>query len=362
MPKVLLGMSGGIDSSVSAMLLQEQGYEVVGCTFRTFDSIRESCLAHEKGCCSIESIMEAKQNAKKMGIDHHIVDFRPVFEEHIIRPFVTDYLHGRTPNPCVRCNGYIKWGELLKVADEYGCEYVATGHYARVRDGFLRKAVDTAKDQTYFLWMLTEENLRRTIFPLGELTKPQVREIARQHGYEKLAVKTESQDICFVPNGDYRSFLDEYCHQHDMADSYRSAMQTGDFVDATGRVVGKHSGFANYTIGQRKGLGVALGYPAFVTGIEAEKNIVSLGRREELLTRTVYISDFIFRGDANRPVEAKIRYRSAGTDCRVYAEGDRLRLEMEDDVWGVTPGQSCVLYQDECVVGGGIIRVEGLKG
>ena len=175
-------MSGGIDSTVSAMLLLEQGYEVVGVTFRTYDSIKESCLAREKGCCSVDSIMEAKHNAQRMGFEHHIVDFRDTFREHVIGNFIDEYMHGRTPNPCVLCNSHIKWGEMLRVADELGCPYVATGHYARIRTfrdhTYLACAADTRKDQTYFLWMLTEDNLRRTIFPLGDLTKQEVRTIA----------------------------------------------------------------------------------------------------------------------------------------------------------------------------------------
>ena len=209
--KVLLGMSGGIDSTVSAMLLLEQGYEVIGVTFRTFDSIKESCLAKEKGCCSVESIMEAKHNAEKMGFEHHIVDFREPFRRCVIANFIDEYMSGRTPNPCVLCNSTIKWGEMLRLADEWGCDFIATGHYARIaeRDGhlYLRTAADTHKDQTYFLWTLTEDQLRRTIFPLGDLTKDQVREIARNRGYNQLAEKRESQEICFVPDNDYRAFL-----------------------------------------------------------------------------------------------------------------------------------------------------------
>lgn len=362
-------MSGGIDSTVSAMLLLEQGYEVVGCTFRTYDSIKESCLAREKGCCSVESIMEARENARKMGFEHHIVDFRDIFHRHVIGNFCDEYLHGRTPNPCVLCNSHIKWGELLRVADELGCEYVATGHYARIArvpsnsaDGpsehfYLQTAVDEAKDQTYFLWMLTEANLKRTIFPLGELTKPEVREIARAHGFVKLAEKVESQDICFVPDGDYRGFLAHELGEEKMAAS--GAFTPGDYVDAEGRVVGHHSGYANYTIGQRKGLGVALGYPAFVTGIDAATNRVSLGRREELYSDRVMLRDVIFRGDDRRPVQIKIRYRSAATEAMFHAAGVPRQgyciAVGGAELWGLTPGQSCVIYQDGLVVGGGII-------
>ena len=344
--RVLIAMSGGIDSSVAAMLLLEQGYELVGITFRTFDSIRESCLAKEKGCCSLESIMEAKHLAEQLGFEHHILDFRDTFRRNVIANFVDEYRHGRTPNPCVLCNSHIKWGELLRAADEYRCDYIATGHYARIvqRDGhyFLRKAADTHKDQTYFLWMLTEQNLARTIFPLGELTKQQVREIARQHGFEKLSRKTESQEICFVPDNDYRTFL--------AAEGVNCA--EGDYVDASGRVVGRHAGYTNYTIGQRKGLGIALGKPAFVTAIDADNNRVTLGSHDDLLTREVWLQNPRFLGDATQPVYAQIRYRSQPTEAQ-YAEG---KLLFREPVWAVTPGQSAVIYQDELLVGGGIIQ------
>ena len=344
--RVLIAMSGGIDSSVAAMLLLEQGYELVGITFRTFDSIRESCLAKEKGCCSLESIMEAKHLAEQLGFEHHILDFRDTFRKHVIANFVDEYRHGRTPNPCVLCNSHIKWGELLRAADEYRCDYIATGHYARIaqRDGhyFLRKAADTHKDQTYFLWMLTQQNLARTIFPLGELTKQQVREIARQHGFEKLSRKTESQEICFVPDNDYRTFL--------AAEGVNCA--EGDYVDASGRLVGRHAGYTNYTIGQRKGLGIALGKPAFVTAIDADNNRVTLGSHDDLLTREVWLQNPRFLGDATQPVYAQIRYRSQPTEAQ-YAEG---KLLFREPVWAVTPGQSAVIYQDELLVGGGIIQ------
>ena len=356
--KVLLGMSGGIDSTVSAMLLLEQGYEVVGVTFRTFDSIKESCLAKEKGCCSVESIMEAKHNAERMGFEHHIVDFRDTFKRCVIQNFIDEYMAGRTPNPCVLCNSHIKWGELMRVADELGCDYIATGHYARIaeRDGhfFLRTAADTRKDQTYFLWMLTEEQLRRTIFPLGDLIKDQVREIARQHGYEKLATKRERQEICFIPNDDYRAFL-----RANVPD-YNERVHAGEYIDKEGKVLGRHEGYVNYTIGQRKGLGIALGQRAFVTHIDAAKNQVVLGTYDDL-----YATELRFKPISNlqspisnSPITAKVRYRSKAVKITNYQSpinNETSSLIFSEPVWGITPGQSVVLYQDDLVLGGGII-------
>ena len=349
--RVLLGMSGGIDSTVSAMLLLEQGYEVVGVTFRTYDSIKESCLAREKGCCSIESIMEAKHNAERMGFEHHIVDFRETFRRCVIQNFIDEYMSGRTPNPCVLCNSHIKWGELLRVADDLHCDYVATGHYAQIRerDGhlYLANAVDTRKDQTYFLWMLTEQQLRRTIFPLGGLTKDQVREIARQHGYTQLAEKKESQEICFVTDNDYRSFL-----RANVPD-YAERVHEGNYVDAQGHILGRHQGYANYTIGQRKGLGIALGQPAYVTHIDAERNEVTLGSNADL-----YATELTFRGYGLRvigdgsPIYARIRYKSQAVEATLKNESC---LQFATPVWGITPGQSVVLYQEGLVIGGGII-------
>ena len=350
--RVLLGMSGGIDSTVSAMLLLEQGYEVVGVTFRTFDSIKESCLAKEKGCCSIESIMEAKHNAEQMGFEHHIVDFRDTFRRCVIQNFIDEYMAGRTPNPCVLCNSHIKWGELMRVADEYGCDFIATGHYARIaeRDGhvYLRTAADTKKDQTYFLWMLTEEQLRRTIFPLGDLTKDKVREIARQHGYEKLAVKRESQEICFIPNDDYRAFL-----RANVPD-YEERVRAGEYVDAEGTVLGHHQGYVNFTIGQRKGLGIALGHPAYVTHIDAATNRITLGTNDDMYSTELRFKPIVHcqLSNVHSPLTAKVRYRSQAVPVKTINEGC---LQFAAPVWGITPGQSVVLYQDDLVVGGGII-------
>lgn len=356
--RVLMAMSGGIDSSVSALLLLEQGYELVGATFRTFDYIKESCLAREKGCCSVESIMEAKHFAESLGVEHHILDFRQLFREHVIADFISEYRRGRTPNPCVLCNSHIKWGVLLKAADDLGCDYIATGHYAQIathRDHYyLHTAADTHKDQTYFLWMLTEENLQRTIFPLGGYTKPEVRQLAVDHHFEKLAKKSESQEICFIPDNDYRTFLAQQGCE----------VKPGKFVDADGKVIGRHPGYCNFTIGQRKGLGVAFGTPKYVTRIDAAANEVCLGDYDDLYqteveAAQVRIHDVEWLRESPQ-VLARIRYKSPASDAEIafpedFAETGRATLHFKEPVWGVTPGQSVVLYKDGLVVGGGII-------
>jgi len=341
--RVLMAMSGGIDSSVAAMVLMEGGCDVIGCTFTT--------EATPRGM-----VDDARELADRLGIKHLTVAMHSVFREEVINAFVAEYKAGRTPNPCVRCNERIKWGEMLKVADAHDCGYIATGHYARValRNGesFLRRAEDTRKDQTYFLWRLTADQLRRTLFPLGNMTKAHVRAYAQEKGFANLSQKAESQEICFISGNDYRCFLrQEGCVMH-----------PGDYVDASGRVLGHHEGYPNYTIGQRKGLGIALGEPAFVTRIEADANRVTLGCYDDLLVTDVVLSDTLFRGDGMRSVWAQIRYRSQPTEAMVLSDvltddrGGRLHLRFREPVWAVTPGQSAVIYQDDLLVGGGVIE------
>ena len=376
--RVLIGMSGGIDSTVAAILLQEQGYELVGATFRTFDPTPVPNTQYPIGgtpsithCASEQSILDAQRMATTLGFEHHILDFRSTFREEIIGNFISEYACGRTPNPCVLCNSHIKWGKLMQAADEFGCDYIATGHYAQIAEHrghtYLKTAVDTHKDQTYFLWMLTEENLRRTIFPLGGLTKAEVRQIAFDHGFEALSKKEESQDICFIPNNDYRTFL----AQHGVS------VPQGEYIDNQGRVLGMHQGVCHYTIGQRKGLGIALGAPKFVTKIDATNNRVTLGDREDLLTTDATIADVRIRDwnwlHDSPEVQARIRYKSPAVPARLLpiantqlpisncptlpleGELEGASINFSVPVWGVTPGQSMVIYKDDLVIGGGII-------
>ena len=360
--RVLIGMSGGIDSTVAAILLLEQGYELVGATFRTFDPpISSSDNLSPKSCASEQSIIDAQEMAQKLGFEHHILDFRDTFREYVIANFVNEYAHGRTPNPCVMCNSHIKWGKLMQAAEQFGCDYIATGHYAQIAEHrghlYLKNAVDTAKDQTYFLWMLTEENLRRTLFPLGGLTKSEVRQIALEHGFEALSKKEESQDICFIPNNDYRSFLA----------AHGVSVPKGQYIDVSGKILGMHQGFCHYTIGQRKGLGIALGSPKFVTKIDASTNRVTLGDREDLLTQEATIADVRIRDidwlTESPDIQARIRYKSPAVDAHLFIEPSQLSdncdiktINFATPVWGVTPGQSLVMYKDNLVIGGGIIQ------
>ena len=357
--RVLIAMSGGIDSGVTAMLLREQGYELTGVTFRTFDSITESCMARERGCCSVDAIFEAKHLAEQLGFEHHILDVRDLFRQMVIQDFIDQYLRCRTPNPCVLCNPIIKWGRVLQMADELGCDYIATGHYARIAQSadryYLQKGVDTQKDQTYFLWKLTSEQLGRTLFPLGGLTKPEVRRIAAEHGFVKLSQKKESEEICFVTDDDYRHFL------QDEVPDLQERMPVGEFVITDGKVVGKHQGLYNYTVGQRKGLGIALGEPAYVVGLQPDTNRVVLGRREDLQHTRCVVSDLNFTKypdfEDGRVVLCRSRYRSAGTPARLYHLDDgKVEVVFEEPVFAVTPGQSAVFYDGDDLLGGGIIE------
>lgn len=355
--RVLLSMSGGIDSTVAAILLLRQGYSIVGVTYRTWDSVAEGCFEKEKGCCTVNAILEAKRMAQQMGFPHHFLDIRKEFKQSVIRNFIDEYLNGRTPNPCVVCNAEIKWGEVIKLADRLDCQYIATGHYAQIATingkHYLKKGVDTNKDQTYFLWKLPQTVLRRTIFPLGTLTKPEVRRIAFEAGFEKLSQKPESQEICFVPNNDYREFLRQE------VDGYDNIYKVGNYIDKQGNILGQHKGYPNYTIGQRKGLQIALGRPMFVADIRPDTNEVVLADRDELLTDHLYAKEVAFVDESflndNIEVDARIRYKSPSIRAKLNWEYNRLRVNFKDQVWAVAAGQSVVFYDNDIIIGGGII-------
>ncbi|MBQ0075989.1 MAG: tRNA 2-thiouridine(34) synthase MnmA [Bacteroidales bacterium] len=332
---MLLALSGGVDSTAAALLLQEQGYHLIGCTFKTRYS-------------SPASLDAATQLATQLGIEHHIFDYSERFEQTIIQYFRDEYMCGRTPNPCVLCNQKIKFGALLEEADRLHCDKVATGHYAQVVNGQLIRAKDEHKDQTYFLWRLDEQQLNRVVFPLGDITKQEVRAYLAQKGYTALSQAGESQDICFIKD-DYRSFLQLSSNPGKYILSNRLAELNNLSPKQTNRLA--HNGFAQYTIGQRKGLGVALGEPAFVTHINADTNEVTLGVHDELYTTEVHLRDIVFRGNPEQPVMAQIRYRSLPQEAVLNGA----TVQFKNPVWAVTPGQSCVFYQANRLVGGGII-------
>ena len=350
-------MSGGIDSTVTAMLMHEEGYEVVGITMKTWDYASSGGSTKETGCCSLDSINDARRVAVDMGFHHFIVDIREEFGDYVIDNFVDEYLAGRTPNPCVLCNTHIKWNALLKRADALDCEFIATGHYAIIREyqgrQFVARAVDRQKDQSYVLWGLSQECLQRSRFPLGKMTKPEVRKIAFDRGYEELSKKSESYEICFVPDNDYRGFLKR------RVDGLEERVAGGHFVSASGEILGEHQGYPFYTIGQRKGLGVAFGQPMFVTEIRPESNTFVLGMEDELIRNSMKVGQVNPMKYAEIPdgLEAvtKIRYRDNGTFSTLHNQNGEVKVEFQANVKGVAPGQSAVFYENDDVVGGGII-------
>ena len=343
--KVVVGMSGGVDSSVCVHLLKEQGYDVIGVTLELWRDEPEVC----------EDAIEAKKNADEMNVEHHIIHGKPEFEEQVVSYFIDEYLHGRTPNPCVRCNPTIKWKLLLEVADKLGAEFVATGHYARVllldngRYGIL-KAEDEKKDQSYVLAQLSQEMLSRTLLPLGEYKKDEIRAIARQLGLTS-AEKKDSQDICFIDDGDYGRFLRERLGD--------KLPPEGDFVLTDGTVVGRHKGITNYTIGQRKGLGIALGERTFVNRIDVKKNQVVLGTDLFVNDLTADSWNLISESELNakKSYTARVRYSNLGASCHCERMSDtEYKIIFNEPVRGVTPGQTVAVYDGDILVAGGIIQ------
>ena len=348
--KALIGMSGGVDSSVAAFLTGEEGFECIGATMRLYTGQEDGT------CCSLDDVEDARSVAFRMGIPFYVFNFSGDFEQKVMAHFARCYQSGLTPNPCIECNRHLKFDRFLRRAYELGCDYIVTGHYARITrlpNGrfCLQKAVDGAKDQTYFLCTLTQEQLAHSRFPLGALTKDQVRQIAREQGFIN-ARKRDSQDICFVPDGDYMAFLERYTGEKGVP---------GDFLDATGKVVGTHKGAAAYTLGQRKGLGLAMGEPVYVCGKDMDANTVTVGPNEALFRRTLVADDWNWMtvDGLTQPlrVRAKTRSRMTEQPAAVYPmENGLVRVEFDEPQRAITPGQAVVLYDGDLVVGGGTIR------
>lgn len=354
--KVVVGMSGGVDSSVAAYLLKQQGYDVIGVTMQIWQDEDQFTQAESGGCCGLSAVDDARRVADRLEIPYYVMNFKREFKKNVMDYFTAEYLKGRTPNPCIACNRYVKWESLLQRSLEIGADYIATGHYARVEQlsngrYAIRNSVTAAKDQTYALFNLTQKQLSHTLMPVGDYTKDEIRAIAEDIGL-MVAHKKDSQEICFIPDNDYAGFIDRECRE--------MVPPPGNFVSVDGEILGRHKGITHYTIGQRKGLGIAFGCPVFVTEIRPETNEVVLGSDKDVYTNRLYANqlNFMALSDIEEPVrlKAKIRYSHAGSCCTVRRTGaDEICCEFEEPVRAVTPGQAVVLYDGDYVAGGGVI-------
>lgn len=353
--KVVVGLSGGVDSSVAAYLLKKQGYDVIGVTMQIWQEEDIEEQEENGGCCGLSAVDDARRVAQILDIPYYVMNFRKEFKERVIDYFNQEYLEGRTPNPCIACNRYVKWESLLKRSLDIGADYIATGHYARVEQlpngrYAIRNSVTAKKDQTYALYNLTQEQLSRTLMPVGEYTKEEIRQIALEAGLP-VAHKKDSQEICFVPDNDYAGFIEEHTGRK---------IEKGNYVLENGEVIGEHQGIIHYTIGQRKGLNLSMGHPVFVTEIRPEKNEVVIGENEDLFVRSLICDrvNYMAIDGINEELRltAKIRYNHPGASCVLKQIGeDKVQVTFDEPQRAVTPGQAVVFYQGEHVAGGGII-------
>ena len=357
--KVLVAMSGGIDSTVTALMLHHEGYEVVGITMKTWDYASSGGSTKETGCCNLDSFNDARAAAVQHGFPHFILDIREEFGGFVVENFVEEYLAGRTPNPCVMCNTHIKWRALLKRANALECDFIATGHYANIVHAdngryTISKGLDETKDQSYVLWGLDQELLSRTIMPLGKYRKTAIRQMAHDYGYPELAKKSESYEICFVPDNDYRGFLKR------KIDGLEEQVAGGWFVDKSGKRLGQHKGYPFYTIGQRKGLDIALGKPAYVTSIDPGTNTVVLGDETDLEQNDMMVGkiNWMKYDGITDGMEAitRIRYKDKGSLSNLYEADGGIKVRFYENVKSIAPGQSAVFYEGDEVIGGGIIQ------
>lgn len=354
--KVVVGMSGGVDSSVAAWLLKEQGYEVIGVTMQIWQDEAEETLEEQGGCCGLSAVGDARRVAAMLDIPYYVMNFKSEFKKNVMDYFTAEYLIGRTPNPCIACNRYVKWESLLKRSMDIGADYIATGHYARIcrrKDGrfALQKSATEAKDQTYALYNLTQYQLSHTLMPVGDYTKEEIRGMAKHIGL-RTADKPDSQEICFIPDHDYAGFIER--------EKAGDVPPPGNFVSKEGKILGQHKGITHYTVGQRKGLGIALGAPVFVTKLRPETNEVVLGSNEEVFGTTLLADRVNFMSIADlegkMEVTAKIRYNHNGAPCTIEKVGDdKVFCQFHEPVRAITPGQAVVFYDENIVVGGGTI-------
>jgi len=354
---VMVAMSGGVDSSVALIKIIESGYKAIGVTMKLWDYGNVGGNDDDNSCCGIDEINGAKLVCNQLGVPHYTIDFQNVFKEKVIDDFANEYLNGRTPNPCVRCNSYVKWDAFIEQANQLGADYIATGHYAII-DSYnnkpaIKQGIDPLKDQAYVLWGIPKSSIERTLFPLGEFTKTQVREIAREYNLET-AENPESMEICFVADNNYNRFLNKYIPEK------MNSIGSGNILDEEHNVIGEHKGYTNYTVGQRKGIGLSYPNPRYVKSIDVETNTITISRKNQLYKESCYVSNINWLIDIPElplKIQAQIRYNSKKIKSTISLKDDQFKVEFIEPQLAVTPGQSIVFYIDDILIGGGVIEI-----